>query len=143
MKKNYSKPIALMETFTPNHYCASCPGEWDWSIACAGESLISLDGGQSSKHINPQDHTEHNKLYFTQSAYNDIMSYRQACMYDPMHDNPDVGWINGWVVHIHPSSENGSSEDTPITAVQTWNGHSGGDGIIVFQSDEHWIKNQS
>lgn len=24
MKKNYSRPIALMETFTPNHYVASC-----------------------------------------------------------------------------------------------------------------------
>ncbi len=40
MKKNYSKPIALMETFTPNQFVASCTPEIHKEYQVDAEALV-------------------------------------------------------------------------------------------------------
>ena len=45
MKKNYSKPIALMETFTPNQFVASCKPEINEKY------VVNLDGLVRGIHV--------------------------------------------------------------------------------------------
>lgn len=55
MKKNYSKPIALMEMFTPNHFVASCEPTIDYQYTVAPGAVVSgiharYDKGQDGKY---------------------------------------------------------------------------------------------
>ena len=69
MKKNYSRPAMVMETFVPNHYCDAC---WVATVECIGESAsqghfiryITFPPDTHEYDIHWNGHTNHPVTYY-------------------------------------------------------------------------------
>ncbi len=159
MKKNYSKPIALVETFTPNHFVAACDEKWDYKIKSLGATCWAVyDDGQDGRwgsyegsHGNQKSVDPHGEyLYFTEGAISDVLEYRKKAFYN-MGDQAALNAAKennsmGYVIHIAEAAMNGATNpNTPVPAgsVGLWGGSGGGHGVFVFDMEQQIIKNQS
>ena len=159
MKKNYSKPIALMEMFTPNHFVAACQGEEIYTVQGIGHSChATYDFGQDRswgteeanngniKFVDPHNST----LYFTKAAADKINSMlSQSLVFYNIGSQDDLinnqGPNLGYGIHITEHVMNSTITPTnPVGAddVSLWTS-GGGHGVFVFDIEKSIVKNQS
>ena len=161
MKKNYSKPIVLVETFTPNQFVAACNTDVVYTLTGIGGTCNfafdvsplhvwdSQEDDQGDKHIDPHGGT----LLFTPEAVakaRTIMDGSHSlCWYNS--DKKALQAANGnnpqgYILGIESSAMNAAQapNGTPIEAnsISEYS-HGGGTGVFVFNITENFVKNQS
>ncbi len=158
-KKNYKMPQMAVETFVPNYYIASCPGEEIYTVQGIGHACHAVyDFGQDKLWGTQEAETgnihwvdPHNStMYFTKEAADVINGMLAECkVFYNIGSQQDLidnqGPNMGYGIHIKESVMN--SDITPQNPVKAsdigrW-GHGGGHGIFVFDIEKTIVKNQS
>lgn len=158
-KKNYKMPQMAVETFVPNYYIASCPGEEIYQITGLGHSCHAVYdyeqdeawGSEEAKHGNIKYVDPHGSvIYFTKEAAEVVKGllpqshvFYNAGTQDDLIINQGPNY--GYGIHIAESAMNGATNpNTPIgkNDVGLW-GSGGGHGIFVFDITQTVVKNQS
>lgn len=162
MKKNYSKPVVAVETFSPNHFVAGCDTEVIYSLTGIGETVNfafdvapihvwdSQEEGGGQKHIDPHGGT----LLFTPEAVAKARTIMEGpnslCWYNANGHNALLAAKGnnpqGYILQIDADAMNAAEgpNGTPLTAEHiSQYSHGGGQGVFAFNITEDFVKNQS
>lgn len=147
MKKNYSKPIALMETFTPNQFVASCTPEIHKEYQVDPKALVQgvhvkYDIGQDGVY-NSEDHSQQggtsNTYHGTTAIYigkgwGDPTHHGQITWPDPPKTEAEMAVANIQLIYLFVAPE--TTVPNPIEDVHDFKVYGGKeiDKIIVNMS---------
>ena len=66
MKKNYSKPVMVLDLFTPNEYVAACY-KWELKLLCTGGSTDGMHyvfPAEGAEAVGTVYHSSHEMTYY-------------------------------------------------------------------------------